>query len=186
MCITGPRQRGFTLIEVLLVVLLVGIVSGLVLLAATPADASRIVVGEADRLEESLSLALDAAISDNEQYGLLVGEHGYRFLLWDEATRQWLPSPNPAFQPYELPAEISVQVIRDERKPTLAMPVPATDKPRKDAPQPQLLLLASGETSVIRLEVHAENTPAQILEVDDLGNITRNDTTACEKPPCTP
>ncbi len=176
----GPVRsslRGFTLLEVLLVVLLIGIVSGLVLLAASPSDPGRIVVGEADRLEESLSLAEDTAVSDNEQFGLLVDEHGYRYLVYDDASRQWLPSDNPAFAPYELPPEVSLRLLVNEKQkaPSLDFRT-GSDRPAPDkkALTPQLFILSSGETTALTLSVEAERVTPERITLDDIGNIRRN------------
>ena len=74
------NQQGFTLIEVLLVVLLIGIVTGIVLLAASPNDSSRVVSNEAERLADALSLASDEAVNNNQQMGLLLDEKSYYFV----------------------------------------------------------------------------------------------------------
>jgi general secretion pathway protein H len=66
------KSQGFTLIEVLLVVLLIGIVSGIVLLAASPNDSSRLIASETNRLAEAISLAADEAVSENQQLGLML------------------------------------------------------------------------------------------------------------------
>ena len=76
------KSHGFTLIEVLLVVLLIGIVSGIVLLAASPNDSSRLVASETERLAQALSLAIDEAVSENQQLGLMLDEKGYRFFVF--------------------------------------------------------------------------------------------------------
>ncbi|HNN29245.1 MAG TPA: type II secretion system minor pseudopilin GspH, partial [Agitococcus sp.] len=83
------QQQGFTLIEVLLVVLLIGIVSGIVLLAASPNDSSRVVATETERLAEVLVLASEEAINNNQQMGLLFDERSYRLMVLDETNQRW-------------------------------------------------------------------------------------------------
>ncbi|HEX5278264.1 MAG TPA: type II secretion system minor pseudopilin GspH [Fluviicoccus sp.] len=184
---TGMQtSRGFTLIEVLLVVLLIGVVSGLVLMAASPSDPARLVVGEADRLEEAISLAQDTAVSDNIQFGLIATDEGYDFLEYDDASRQWLPSRNEAFSSYKLPEEISLTITPAENRaggPQQNGQVPLRDNGKKDALKPQVLLLSSGESTAARLSIGADKVPPEILSLDDIGNLKRNpDEEAGNKP----
>lgn len=170
-------SRGFTLIEVLLVVLLIGIVSGLVLMAASPSDPARLVVGEADRLEEAISLAQDTAVSDNLQIGLTSTDDGYTFLEYDDASQQWMPSPNEAFRDYHMPAEIRVEITpaevrRENGAPAPAIPVKDGDK--KGTLKPQVLLLSSGESTPTQIRVSADKVPTEVLQLDDIGNLKRN------------
>ena len=168
------QASGFTLIEVLLVVLLIGVVSGLVLLAASPSDPTRVVIGEADRLEEAISLAQDTAVSDNEQFGLAKTDEGYVFLVYDDASQQWLPSDNPAFRDYRLPEEISLEIVPAEIKSTPAGKGPLSGKGDKDALRPAVLLLSSGEATAAEVRVAAEKVEPEVLVLDDIGNLKRN------------
>lgn len=166
------KSQGFTLIEVLLVVLLIGIVSGIVLLAASPNDSSRLIASETDRLAEALTLAADEAVSENQQLGLMVDEKSYRFLTFDDQTRQWLASDNPLFAPYELPPNISLHVLKDDASKTLVVTTQNQKKQEKESLNPQVVLLSSGETSSVILELSAQDGDPQTLTLDELGSIT--------------
>lgn len=165
------RQQGFTLIEVLLVVLLIGIVSGIVLLAASPSDSSRLVASETERLAQVLSLAADEAVNDNQQLGLMLDEKGYSFVSFDEKTRQWLPDDNPVFAPYELPSTVSIHLLKDDNSKTMLLSPQDKDKD-KQVLTPQALFLSSGETSAVVLELSAQDGESQTVSLDDLGIIT--------------
>ena len=174
------KSHGFTLIEVLLVVLLIGIVSGIVLLAASPNDSSRLVASETERLAQALSLAIDEAVSENQ----LLDEKGYRFLDFDEQTKQWLPSNNAVFAPYELPTNISLHVLKDDSSKTLAInPKEQAKRDEEKGLVPQVILLSSGETSAVILELSAQDGEPQTLTLDDLGAITLSTDDKNEPPP---
>lgn len=168
------KSQGFTLIEVLLVVLLIGIVSGIVLLAASPNDSSRLIASETNRLAEAISLAADEAVSENQQLGLMLDEKSYRFLTFDDQTRQWLASDNPVFSSYELPPNISLHILKDDASKTLASTTQDSKKEDKDKESlmPQVVLLSSGETSSVILEFSAQDGDPQTLTLDELGSIT--------------
>lgn len=166
------RQQGFTLIEVLLVVLLIGIVSGIVLLAATPNDSSRLVASESERLAEILTLAAEQAINDNRQLGLMLDDKGYRFVSFDDKTRQWLAVPDSLFAPYELPSNISIHVLKDDNSKLLALN-PQDKTSDKQVLTPQVLFLSSGETSAVELEISAQDGgDPQTVSLDDLGVVS--------------
>ncbi|HQV23891.1 MAG: type II secretion system minor pseudopilin GspH [Moraxellaceae bacterium] len=165
-------QQGFTLIEVLLVVLLIGVVSGIVLLAASPNDASRVVANEAERLADALSLASEEAVNNNQQIGLLFDEKSYYFLTLDEDEQKWLVSNEVAFAQHELAPVVSLHLAKDDTQKVMAL-----DKDPKDTQQaltPQVLFLSSGESSSVVLELVSEDGSQQKIVVDDLGTVTLN------------
>jgi general secretion pathway protein H len=112
---------GFTLIEVLLVVLLIGVVSGIVLLAASPNDASRVVATEAERLADALSLASEEAVNNNQQIGLFFDEKNYYFLVLDEQSQKWEASDDAAFSSYELPPVVSLHLIKEDNQKSIVL-----------------------------------------------------------------
>jgi len=173
------QQQGFTLIEVLLVVLLIGIVSGIVLLAASPNDASRVVATESERLAEVLVLASEEAVNNNQQLGLLFDERSYRFVVLDEETRRWQDSNEPLFAAYELPEVVNLHLLKDDKDKVLVL-----DKDKKDDKQavtPQLLFLSSGESSAVVLEIASEDGNQQQITVDELSSVTLGNPTPVEK-----
>lgn len=163
------QQRGFTLIEVLLVVLLIGIVSGIVLLAASPNDSSRVVAAETERLADVLTLASEEAVNNNQQLGLLFDDKTYRFLVLDEQTQQWQDSPEKLFTVYELPSVVSLHLLKDD---TTKVFVLEDDKTKKQTITPQVLFLSSGESSAVVLEIASEDGNRQQILLDDLSTVS--------------
>lgn len=82
----GRQARGFTLLELLIVVAIAGLTIGLVALRAgnTPADALQ---EEAHRLALLFQSAREEAIVRNRQVTFEADGHGYRFLV--EEDRHW-------------------------------------------------------------------------------------------------
>ncbi|MDE0423183.1 MAG: type II secretion system minor pseudopilin GspH [Gammaproteobacteria bacterium] len=87
----GPRRcrAGFTLLEILLVVTIIGILASVVVLGATDIGRQRTVRAEAERLALAVELARDEARVRNEVWGLLVDRGSYRFQRYDQARDQW-------------------------------------------------------------------------------------------------
>lgn len=87
----GSRRRaaGFTLLEILLVVTIIGILASVVVLGATDVGGQRAIRAEAERLVLAVELARDEARLRNAVWGLLVDGGTYRFQEYDDARDEW-------------------------------------------------------------------------------------------------
>ncbi len=74
------RQRGFTLLELLVVLVIVGIMLGAVALNAAPGD-RQVLQNEAQRIALLLQLARDEAIVRNQPVAFEADDYRYRFLI---------------------------------------------------------------------------------------------------------
>lgn len=77
------RQRGFTLLELLVVLVIVGIMLGFVTLNALPSGRQAL-QNEAQRIALLLQLARDEAIVRNRPVAFEVDQYRYRFWILDE------------------------------------------------------------------------------------------------------
>lgn len=84
--VCGWRQRGFTLLELLVVLVIVGIMLGAVALNATPGD-QQLLQNEAQRIALLLQLARDEAIVRNQPVAFEADDYRYRFLI--RTGSQW-------------------------------------------------------------------------------------------------
>ena len=84
-----PRAVGFTLLEVLLVVTIIGILASVVMLSATDIGRQRAIRAEAERLALAVELARDEARLRNAVWGLAVDGGAYRFRTYDQARDEW-------------------------------------------------------------------------------------------------
>jgi general secretion pathway protein H len=83
------RQRGFTLLELLVVLVIVGIMLGFVTLNALPSGRQAL-QNEAQRIALLLQLARDEAIVRNRPIAFEVDQYRYRFWILDE-NNVWQP-----------------------------------------------------------------------------------------------
>ena len=82
-------QRGFTLIEVLVVLVIIGIMVGLVGVRLMPGD-DRVLANEVQRLALLLEQTRDQAVVSGEPIAFTVEQGGYRFWALTE-DNQWVP-----------------------------------------------------------------------------------------------
>lgn len=76
----SATQRGFTLLELLVVLVIVGIMLGAVALNANPGD-RQVLQNEAQRIALLLQLARDEAIVRNQPVAFESDDYRYRFLI---------------------------------------------------------------------------------------------------------
>ncbi|WP_156684107.1 type II secretion system minor pseudopilin GspH [Pseudomonas sp. GV071] len=151
-----PRtQAGFTLIEIMVVLVILGVVIGLAVLSSGIAGPSRELRNEAERLTGLIGVLADEAVLDNREYGLWFDTTSYQVLRYDAAKNSWQALDK---NPHALPAW-AVLTLELEGN-ALKLPSPdAEEEGQKGAQRsPQLLILSSGELSPFRLQL-AEKRP---------------------------
>jgi len=154
--------RGFTLVELLVVLVILGSLVGLAVLSTGIAGTSRELRGEAERLAGLIGVLVEEAVLDNREYGLRLERGRYQVVSFDEATASWVAKPRSehllpewAQLSYELEGEPlrlagpggSNQVAGDNQDEEEDAEKAAA------ARQPQLLILSSGELSPFRLRL---------------------------------
>lgn len=175
-----------------MVVLVVGIISGIAMLSFNPGGAERHLQVESDRLVALMSQAADEAVMQNQEYGFKISDKGYYFLCLDEAKQRWKSCPGESsFRERELPDGLEIHLLR-EGKMILPLLANAKDdnasdaKARKDKEDegpritPDIFFLSSGEASPASLEIQVIEKPElkSEIKVDAIGRISRDSDTA--------
>ena len=103
------RASGFTLLELLVVVVIVAILFTYTTLAIRSDSPEEIIKKETQRMERLVQLALEESILRGEEYGIEIFIDGYRFLHFDE--NQWQPiSGDKILRQRELPLDMEIEV----------------------------------------------------------------------------
>ncbi len=107
------KQHGFTLLEVMLVLLLIGMVSvGVVMTLPNSLNAENDVHWQAQRFRTLLQFAEDEALISGLELGLVFEENSYQFAVYDYQTKKWLPVMDRQIQgKVELPDTLEMEYL---------------------------------------------------------------------------
>ena len=106
------RSGGFTLLEVLVVIVMVAVLTGTVMLGFTGADTEQRLRGSAEQLAYAIELGRQYALQRNREWGLYVDEDAVRFAEFDPEQQTWVEQTGRPFGDAEaLPNVIDVRVL---------------------------------------------------------------------------
>ena len=150
------RRSGFTLVEVLVVVLIIGIISATVLLSMGTVSDDRALQTEARRMSTLIELASDEATVQGRDFGLELLQTGYRFVEFDPLNRQWGEIFGDDFlRPRNLPEDTEFELYLEDRR-VLLDPEPAQTSGDDDDDidyLPHVLIMSSGDITPFDLEI---------------------------------
>ncbi len=106
------KLTGFTLIEVMVVIVLVGVMASVVQFTASGNEPERLLQKESERFAAVFNMAAEYSLLNNVELGLVVEDDIYQFLGFDGEV--WQPiSENEILTPYTLPEDINITLILD-------------------------------------------------------------------------
>jgi general secretion pathway protein H len=177
---TCKQESGFTLIEILVVVVIVATIASMTLLSIGIVGDDRDLDTERKRLASLLEVAQDEALMQGRELGVEFTTSAYRFVEFDPFTRQWSEiRGDDLFRQRSLPEGMEFELYIDDKRITLNQDLAEFDDPDDKDPvskvqsyMPHLFVFASGEATAFEIRVHRFNPDAQLaMQGDVLGNI---------------
>lgn len=160
-----PRQRAFTLLELVVVLALMGVILSFARLSLGDGGAAARHEQDARTLLAALRLAQEEAVLDGREFGLRMAGDGYDFMQLSGKTWQPMTGSRP-LRARRLGADQRLTLRVDGYPVPLADQLDATDRP-------QVFLLSSGEATpfCIAVEGRAPHRPWQVC-TDASGDLT--------------
>jgi general secretion pathway protein H len=142
--------RGFTLIEILVVMLVIGIAVGVIGFSFSASNSYYSANAYAQRVAQRIEMARDRAIQSNSEWGMFVEEDNYRFANFDPINGEWFDFTNKPFN-------------AEKTNYTLNFKVTIEDYPGQvesdDEELPDLIFFSSGEVSPFALDLKIDELP---------------------------
>lgn len=163
----GPRSRGpfvccrgFTLLELLVVILIIGIIISFASLSVGQ-QASRALQDEAERIHSLLRLAGEESVLQGRELAMQFSPEGYQFMTLDGAD--WIPvEEDRLFREREFPPNLELELVMEGVE---------TDLHDRENP-PRIFVLSSGEMTPFVLNIGILDGEAYTLQGDIIGNLT--------------
>jgi len=163
----GARRAGFTLIEILVVVAIIGLMTAGVLLSVSLSGRDRPLEKERDRLVALMRYTREQSELQTREYGVRFQDDGYEFLAYDARRGSWRSVfEDDALGARRLPDGLSLQLVIDARPVVLTRPKDAQDK------TPQVMIFSNGDlTSFAATLTREGGTRSVTVTQDDKGEV---------------
>tara|TARA_R110001592_G_scaffold198448_1_gene446666 strand:+ start:23595 stop:24254 length:660 start_codon:yes stop_codon:yes gene_type:complete len=112
----ASKPNGFTLIEILVVLVLLGLISSIALTTVGGGNQTREMHNEIRRLQAVLLMASDEAVFSNEEIGVMIESDHYAFLTFDEQEGRWEDSEKYSLKMHALPEWLTIDFQREGKK----------------------------------------------------------------------
>ena len=168
------RSKGFTLIEILVVLVIMAVVISLAVLSIGTTGRDAQLDEESRRIEGLLDILHERALLEGRDFGLRIEPTGYGFLVYSADRDRWLPIKDEhEFRHRDLPKGVTFQLELDSVSVVLK-PVEQNLSSDDPLPAPQVAIAASGEGTPFRLTLLRDATQARAsVNGDAFGKTTQ-------------
>lgn len=165
---SSRRSAGFTLLELMVVLVLVGIIFSFAMLSLGGDDLADLMEQETRRLGTLLDLVSDEAVLRGEEMAVHFTETGYEFLILN-GDRWQAPAGDHLLQARSLPADIEIRLEVDGDAPGLT----DSDEEDEETITPQVYILSSGEMTPFSATLQSDQSHTRYhLTASLLGDVT--------------
>jgi general secretion pathway protein H len=170
---------GFTLVEILVVVVIIGVLSAGFILSVSLTGRDKDLETEGARFFNLLNYVREQAELQTREYGVILQDDNYEFVSYDMHRQQWRSVfEDDILRVRKLPYGLDFKLVVDTRPVVLKKPADAKDK------TPQVMIFSSGDLTQFKVTLEREGGIRSItIAPDDKGVIVQQpmvDTTVRE------
>ena len=170
------RTSGFTLIEILVVIVIIGVVLSIAIMSLSLIGGDKAIREEARRIMALIEVAQDESMLQGREYGIEFMIGSYRFVELDPLSDQWTEIiGDDTLRSRDLPPELEVRLYLEDRPVILKPNAANTERSEAELARgierytPHVLIYSSGDMTPF--EVHF------VRAVDDATVAIRSDLT---------
>lgn len=170
------RAHGFTLIEILVAVVIIGIVMSVAVLSLSLAGDDREIRKEIRRLISLIQVAQTDAMMQGREFGIEFMSGAYRFVEYDVENDRWAePLGDDSLKLWQLPEDYEVALYIEDRQIRLdpePKPLGGDNRRPQAAYVPHLFVFSSGDSTPFELVItRGSDGLSAAIEGDLLGNL---------------
>ena len=170
------KARGFTLIEILVVIVIVATIVSMALLSLGVAGEDEELDTERRRLAALIETVQDDAALQGREFGIEFTTSAYRFVEFDPLARRWAEVPyDDMYRLRNLPEGLEFELFIDDKRVQLDNDPKKIDDPDENQLSagvqvyvPHLFVFASGQSTAFELRMWRPQTDAELVLVGDV------------------
>lgn len=174
------QQLGFTLIEILVVVIIIATISGIALMSIGLLGDDRELITERQRLASLIEVAQDEATLQGREFGLELMTSTYRFVEFDPFSSQWSEIlGDDLFRLRQLPEGMEFELYVEDKRVLLADDPKELEEPddqnmsrNAEKYAPHVFVFSSGQLTAYEIRLRRPQQDQQlVMRGDILGEI---------------
>jgi general secretion pathway protein H len=173
---TARRLKGFTLIEILVVVIIVATISGIALMSIGLIGDDRDLDTERQRLVSLIETAQDEATLQGREFGLELMTSTYRFVEFDPFASRWSEIlGDDLFRLRQLPEGMEFELYVEDKRVVLADDPKQFDDPEETSMTlttekyaPHIFVFSSGESNAFEIRLRRPRNDQQLVMRGDI------------------
>ena len=164
-------EYGFTLVEIMAVVFIIGIIVGLAALSIN-GYSERLLESEAQRLFQKIRLAVEEAEYSQTELGVLITDKkAYQFMRFDEQQMEWAKLDKDFFQAVEMEGGFELILDADKREIDSSVLYANQDKNKvtdygeKSTEEPDIIFFSDGQITPFKLSIANKNLSKKVFVI---------------------